>query len=96
MEEGITKVRREEALLKRRALQRAIFNRANFSCIVTDAKGEIRMFNVGAERIPRPGRCPNMRCGRGRAGRRRPRVPPAGRRQYGRGGQNTKPEAREI
>src|SRR5690242_5539469 len=41
----------EEALLKAGALQRAIFNSANFSCIATDAKGVIQIFNVGAERM---------------------------------------------
>jgi PAS domain S-box-containing protein len=33
------------------ALQRAIFNSANFSSIATDAKGIIQIFNVGAERM---------------------------------------------
>jgi PAS domain S-box-containing protein len=42
---------REEALLKAGALQRAIFNSANFSSIATDAKGVIQIFNVGAERM---------------------------------------------
>ncbi|HEY5088748.1 MAG TPA: PAS domain S-box protein, partial [Polyangia bacterium] len=37
----------EEALLKVGALQRAIFNSANFSSIATDAKGVIQIFNVG-------------------------------------------------
>ena len=41
----------EEALLKAGALQSAIFNSANFSCIATDAKGVIQIFNVGAERM---------------------------------------------
>lgn len=41
----------EEALLNAGALQRAIFNSANFSCIATDAKGVIQIFNVGAERM---------------------------------------------
>jgi len=41
----------EEALLKTGALQRAIFNSANFSSIATDAKGVIQIFNVGAERM---------------------------------------------
>ncbi|MEO8500901.1 MAG: ATP-binding protein [Vicinamibacteria bacterium] len=41
----------EETLLKAGALQRAIFNSANFSCIATDAKGVIQIFNVGAERM---------------------------------------------
>jgi PAS domain S-box-containing protein len=38
-------------LLKTGALQRAIFNSANFSSIATDAKGIIQIFNVGAERM---------------------------------------------
>ena len=41
----------EEALQKAGALQRAIFNSANFSSIATDAKGVIQIFNVGAERM---------------------------------------------
>ncbi len=41
----------EEVLLKAGALQRAIFDSANFSCIATDAKGVIQIFNVGAERM---------------------------------------------
>src|SRR3954471_20705471 len=42
----------EETLLKAgAALQRAIFNSANFSSIATDAKGVIQIFNVGAERM---------------------------------------------
>src|SRR4029450_2925569 len=49
--EIITEVRRREALLKAGALQRAIFNSANFSSIATDAKGVIQIFNVGAERM---------------------------------------------
>jgi PAS domain S-box-containing protein len=32
-------------------LQNAIFNSANFSCLATDAKGVIQLFNVGAERM---------------------------------------------
>jgi PAS domain S-box-containing protein len=47
----VTKVRREEALLKTGALQNAIFNSANFSSIATDEKGVIQLFNVGAERM---------------------------------------------
>src|SRR6202035_3951969 len=43
--------RAEDALLKAGALQSAIFNSANFSCIATDAKGVIQIFNVGAERM---------------------------------------------
>jgi PAS domain S-box-containing protein len=49
--EIVTKVRREEALLKAETLQNAIFNSANFSSIATDAKGVIQIFNVGAERM---------------------------------------------
>src|SRR4029077_11992414 len=41
----------EEALLKAGALQRAIFNSANFSSIAPAAKGVIQIFNVGAERM---------------------------------------------
>jgi PAS domain S-box-containing protein len=41
----------EEELFKAGALQRAIFNSANFSKIATDAKGVIQIFNVGAERM---------------------------------------------
>jgi signal transduction histidine kinase/ActR/RegA family two-component response regulator len=44
-------VRHPEALLEIGALQRAIFNSANFSSIATDAKGVIQIFNVGAERM---------------------------------------------
>jgi PAS domain S-box-containing protein len=50
-ENGITEVRRQEALLKTGALQNAIFNSANFSSIATDANGVIQIFNVGAERM---------------------------------------------
>jgi hypothetical protein len=46
-----TDVQHAEALLKAGALQRAIFNGANFSSIATDAKGVIQIFNVGAERM---------------------------------------------
>jgi PAS domain S-box-containing protein len=42
----------QDALLKAgAALQRAIFNSANFSSIATDAQGVIQIFNVGAERM---------------------------------------------
>src|SRR6201987_4736710 len=41
----------EEVLVKAGALQKAIFNSANFSSIATDAKGVIQIFNVGAERM---------------------------------------------
>ena len=37
--------------IKSGALQRAIFNSANFSSIATDATGVIQIFNVGAERM---------------------------------------------
>ncbi len=43
--------RRQEALLKSGALQNAIFNSPHFSCIATDSKGVIQIFNVGAERM---------------------------------------------
>ena len=49
--DGVTDVRRQEALLKTGALQNAIFNSANFSSIATDATGVIQIFNVGAERM---------------------------------------------
>jgi PAS domain S-box-containing protein len=49
--EDVTEVQRQETLLKNGALQRAIFNSANFSSIATDAKGVIQIFNVGAERM---------------------------------------------
>jgi PAS domain S-box-containing protein len=49
--EGITEVRRQEALLKAGALQTAILTSANFSIIATDEKGIIQLFNVGAERM---------------------------------------------
>ncbi len=48
---GNTKGRRKETLLKTGALQKAIFNSANFSSIATDANGVIQIFNVGAERM---------------------------------------------
>ncbi len=47
----LVRLQTEEALLKAGALQRAIFNSANFSSIATDAKGVIQIFNVGAERM---------------------------------------------
>ena len=40
----------EEALIKAVALQKAIFNSANFSSVATDANGVIQIFNV-AERM---------------------------------------------
>src|ERR1022692_4754878 len=49
---NVTQRKQEEAaLVESRALQSAIFNSANFSCIATDAKGVIQIFNVGAERM---------------------------------------------
>src|SRR5271169_3641378 len=47
----VTESRLEESLLIAGALQNAIFNSANFSCIATDAEGVIQIFNVGAERM---------------------------------------------
>jgi PAS domain S-box-containing protein len=41
----------EAVLLQAGALQKAIFNSANFSSIATDARGVIQIFNVGAERM---------------------------------------------
>ena len=41
----------KEAFLTAAALQRAIFNSANFSSIATDADGVIQIFNVGAQRM---------------------------------------------
>nr|WP_295784000.1 PAS domain S-box protein [Rhodoferax sp.] len=41
----------EEALREAGALQSAIFNSANFSCIATDTQGLIQIFSVGAERM---------------------------------------------
>jgi PAS domain S-box-containing protein len=49
--DGMTEMLRQETLLKTGALQKAIFNSANFSSIATDAKGVIQIFNVGAERM---------------------------------------------
>ena len=43
--------RAEEELREAGALQRAILDSPNFSCIATDAKGVIQIFNVGAERM---------------------------------------------
>ena len=45
------RTRRRKVPLEAGALQAAIFNSANFSSIATDAKGVIRIFNVGAERM---------------------------------------------
>ena len=49
MEDITARRKAEEELLQAGALQRAIFNSANFSSIATDAKGVIQIFNVGAE-----------------------------------------------
>jgi CHASE3 domain sensor protein len=38
-------------ILKQQRLELSLFNSANFSCIATDAKGIIQIFNVGAERM---------------------------------------------
>ncbi|MBL0224718.1 MAG: PAS domain S-box protein [Geobacteraceae bacterium] len=51
MEDITLRKQAEEEQLKAGALQRAIFNSANFSSIATDAKGVIQIFNVGAERM---------------------------------------------
>lgn len=48
---GVIESRRQISLLKRGALQDAIFNSVNFSSIATDAQGVIQIFNVGAERM---------------------------------------------
>jgi PAS domain S-box-containing protein len=49
--ENARNIRSNKTLLEAEALQRAIFNSANFSKIATDAKGVIQIFNVGAERM---------------------------------------------
>jgi PAS domain-containing protein len=56
--DGSAEVKQQESwlnnqgsLLKAGALQSAIFNSANFSCIATDSKDIIQIFNVGAERM---------------------------------------------
>jgi PAS domain S-box-containing protein len=51
--EAVEELRKNELLMVQQngALQRAIFNSANFSSIATDAKGVIQIFNVGAERM---------------------------------------------
>jgi len=51
MEEWTIDVAHQKTILKAGALQNAIFNSATFSCIATDAKGVIQIFNVGAERM---------------------------------------------
>src|SRR5260221_45749 len=50
-EDGAASSEAEDTVLKAGALQRAIFNSANFSSIATDARGVIQIFNVGAERM---------------------------------------------
>jgi len=49
--DAIQELRRQQALLKAGALQRAILTSANFSIIATDEKGIIQLFNVGAEHM---------------------------------------------
>nr|WP_315490082.1 PAS domain S-box protein [uncultured Rhodoferax sp.] len=49
--DGASEAQQRALLLKTGALQSAIFNSANFSCIATDAEGVIQLFNVGAERM---------------------------------------------
>lgn len=51
LDEGLAERQRQESLLTAGALQKAIFNSANFSSIATDAQGVIQIFNVGAERM---------------------------------------------
>ncbi len=48
---GSAEIQRQESLLIAGALQKAIFNSANFSSIATDEQGVIQIFNVGAERM---------------------------------------------
>ena len=48
---GAGSVREPRARFEVGALQRAIFDSANFSSIATDARGVIQIFNVGAERM---------------------------------------------
>ncbi len=49
--ESSARKKAEEVVLNAGALQKAIFNSANFSSIATDARGVIQIFNVGAERM---------------------------------------------
>jgi PAS domain S-box-containing protein len=49
--ESTPESRASEPVLGADALQRAIFNSANFSKIATDARGVIQIFNVGAQRM---------------------------------------------
>src|SRR5947209_4531193 len=50
-EDVTARKRAEEELLKAGALQRAIFNSANFSSVATGERGVIQIFDVGAERM---------------------------------------------
>src|SRR5450759_2144649 len=47
--DGIMESGLQQTVLKAETLQSAIFNSANFSCIATDARGVIQIFNVGAQ-----------------------------------------------
>jgi diguanylate cyclase (GGDEF)-like protein/PAS domain S-box-containing protein len=49
--ENVTKAESPVSLLKAGVLQNAIFNNVYFSNIATDAKGVIKIFNVGAEHM---------------------------------------------
>jgi len=49
--DAVLEGQQQESLLIAGALQKAIFNSANFSSIATDAQGVIQVFNVGAERM---------------------------------------------
>ncbi len=48
---ALTEIQRQASSLKTGSLQSAIFNSSHFSCIATDSKGVIQLFNVGAERM---------------------------------------------
>ncbi len=50
-EKNTPEASRKIPLFNTEALHNAIFNSANFSCIATDAKGVIQIFNAGAERM---------------------------------------------
>ena len=47
-----TEISQAQAILGAGALQRASYNSASFSSIAADAKGIMRIFDVGAERMP--------------------------------------------
>ncbi|MBB1076957.1 PAS domain S-box protein, partial [Rhodoferax sp. 4810] len=49
--DAVLEGQQQESLLIAGALQKAIFNSANFSSIATDEQGVIQVFNVGAERM---------------------------------------------